>query len=110
MYDDFLEQEAETGTSAIWWKLFCVGTAICMVVLIGFLIKVGYIPVLRLIHAPEGFDFGTERNRIASTYFINPYISNILLFTMIPLLAYISFASALVTKQKNGLRLVACCL
>ena len=115
MYVSFLKQETEVETPTVWWKLFYAGSAICILVLIGFLIKVGYIPVLRLIHAPEGFNFGTERNRIASTYFIHPYISNILLFTMIPLLAYISFASAFVTKQKkwiaiSGVLFVASCI
>ena len=115
MYVSFLKQETEVEPPTVWWKLFYAGSAICILVLIGFLIKVGYIPVLRLIHAPEGFNFGTERNRIAATYFIHPYISNILLFTMIPLLSYISFAFAFATKQKkwiaiSGVLFVALCI
>ena len=115
MYVDFLKKETRAGTSCLWWKLFCVGTVVCIVVLIGFLMKVGYIPLLRLIHAPEGFNFGTERSRIAATYFIHPYISNILLFTTIPVLSYISFASAFATKEKkwivlSGILFTASCI
>lgn len=98
-YGAFLQQETKASGEKVWSCLFAIGVAITVIVLIGFLSRVGYIPLLRLVHAPAGFDFGTERTRIGELYFIHPYISNILLFTIAPLLSYLAFAYALATKE-----------
>lgn len=101
--------------NGVFTKLFLTATLFCALFFAGYLMKIGYIPIFRLIHAPEGFDFATERVRISGIYFLNSYINNILLFTIIPLMSYISFAYVLATKSKvwvgmSGVMFVMSCV
>lgn len=98
-YSKFLKDAVNTlNKSRIFEGLFCVVTGICVIVLAGFLKQVGYVPISRLVSAPEGFSFAIERVRISNIYFIHPYISNITLFTVIPLASYIAFSYAITHK------------
>lgn len=97
----FLRKKTNPSKMDIWWKLFILGMVMCILFLVAYLLKVGYIPILKLVHAPEGFNFASERTRIATTYFLNSYVNNIVLFTIVPLMSYISFAYALATKEKK---------
>lgn len=81
-----------------FFVLFAIGVLLCLVIMVGYFNKVGYIPFMKLIFASEGFDFATERIRISSLYFINSYVTNIALFTIIPLFSYISFSYSLVER------------
>ena len=72
---------------------------VCCVLLLIYIIKVGYFPLLRLIRTPAGFDFGVERQRISRIVIVNSYVKNVLIGTFIPLLSYIAFAYAIVLKK-----------
>lgn len=101
-YSKFLKEDTRTSSKEGLFSIFFgLGVLVCVIFMVGYLIQVGYIPVLRLFSAPEGFDFGTERVRISGIYFINSYLNNIILFTVIPILSYVSFAYMLATKDKK---------
>lgn len=106
-FSSFLKGTTEGGNQNMFFFCLCAVTVLCGVVLAGFLIKIGYIPLFRLLHAPEGFDFSTERTRISGLYFIHPYITNILVLSVIPLLSYVGFAYMLVCKTKKWFALSA---
>ena len=72
---------------------------VCCVLLLIYIIKVGYFPLLRLVHAPAEFDFGVERQRISRIVIVNSYVKNVLIGMCIPLLSYIAFAYAVVLKK-----------
>lgn len=106
-YSQFLKKDVAKTYSDVTWILFCIGSALCILLLIIFLIKIGYIPVWRLIHAPDEFNFATERVRISSISVVNSYVTNIMILMMIPLLSYVSFAYMLTTKKKRWMILFA---
>lgn len=82
--------------------LICVLSSIlCTACMIGYLLKIGYIPLLKLIHIGANVDFATERTRIATLYFIHPVVTNVLVLVGIPLLSYLSFAFAIIRKEKK---------
>ena len=70
-----------------------------LVLLFEYLRRIGYIPLLKLISQPEGFEFANERIRINSIVLINSIVRNILVLQLIPLLSYITFSFMLVTKK-----------
>lgn len=98
-YKTYISKKAQTDRADIFFAVFFILSIVLLLLLAGFLVKIGYIPLLRLIHSPEGFDFATERTRIGETYFIHPYISNILILSVIPLFSYISFAYAMTVRE-----------
>lgn len=102
VYSKFLSSRVEkVKRSKELESLFSIGVVVCLIISAGYLRQVGYIPILKLFSAPEGFSFATERVRISNISFIHPYISNITLFTIVPLMTYISFSYAL--SYKTGL-------
>lgn len=98
-YNTYISKKAQTDKTNVFFAVFLAASVILLILLAGFLLKIGYIPALRLLHSPEGFDFALERSRIGETYFIHPYISNILILSVIPLFSYISFAYAMTVKK-----------
>ena len=100
-YSEYLKKRTVVGQEESFFNWFAVASAACILLLIGFLINIGYIPILKLIHASADFDFAIERSRIGETYFIHPYISNIFVLMLIPLLSYISFSYFIVRRTKR---------
>ncbi len=99
-YREFLEKPVEIKSENVMFWLISAGGFVCCVVLLIYILKIGYFPLLRLLRAPEGFDFGVERQRISSIVIINSYVTNIIIGLGIPLLSYMAFAYALVLKRK----------
>lgn len=100
-YTAYLEAKPEKVGSNIYYKGVGLISVALIVLLAGYLIKIGYVPLTKLIFAPRNFDFAHERIRIGNVYFIHPYITNLLILQGIPLLSYLSFAFALIEKEKR---------
>ncbi len=100
-YDKFLQQKVQLCHSKCCYCFLLMLSCISILLLIGLLYKIGYIPIWKLFFAGGNFDSSIERTRISTIYFLHPYITNILVLTSIPILSYISFVYALVTKEKK---------
>ncbi len=98
-YADYLQAPTKSMNDRCIFWLIVVGGGICLLLLGVYLVKIGYIPLLRMVHAPAGFDFALERSRINSVIVINQYVRNLLILQFIPLLSYVTFAFALSTKK-----------
>lgn len=101
MYNRYLEQKITVKNNSLAFEMICVGAFICVLLLAVFLVKIGYVPLLMLIKHPSEFEFALERARIGRLYVIHPYVSNIMVLGIIPLLSYISFSYALTVKSKR---------
>lgn len=99
-YENYLRERIEVKNAKSIFYFVLLVTFFAAIILGAYLLKIGYIPALRLIRAPEGFEFAKERIRISGLYVISPYISNIVLRIFIPIFAYIAFAYLLATKKK----------
>ena len=63
-YQEYLKKEIECEKEDLIFPYFALLSIGCIVLLIGLLAKIGYIPILKLIHASADFDFATDRTRI----------------------------------------------
>ena len=99
-YRNFLKSRVEIKQSLILKICFSAVSLCAVLVLIGFFVKVGYIPLWKLIFPSDNFDSALERARISSIYFIHPYVTNILMMTVMPLLSYISFSYFIIQKTR----------
>ena len=99
-YSEFLKAPINygEGTDKAFYWLFIAGIVAAAAVMGAYLIKIGYVPLLKLFFADADFNFATERVRISGTYVFSSQITNIMLFTVVPLLSYISFAYAMAEK------------
>lgn len=98
-YKSYLKKSVVVGHEKLaFYVLSGVGFICCMMLLI-YIIKIGYFPLLRLVRTPSGFDFGVERQRISNIVIINSYVKNLLLGLFLPLLSYVAFAYAVVLKK-----------
>lgn len=100
-YSSFLESKVEKGGKNFYYKGISITSIILLILLVGYLIKIGYVPLLKLIFNSGEFDFAHERIRIGNVYFIHPYITNLLILQGIPLLSYLSFSFALIEREKR---------
>ena len=106
-YQRYLEKKVDSQNDNMFFKFFLVISLFCIFILLGLLSKIGYVPIWKLFHASSEFNFGTERSRIGSLFFINAYFTNIFVLLMIPLLSYVGFAYLLSTKKKKWLIMTA---
>ncbi|MCB6203671.1 oligosaccharide repeat unit polymerase [Extibacter muris] len=100
-YKRYLVKETEVKNDASAFIVLCIAGAVCILLMLLWFSKIGYIPFFRLLSAPEGFNFSLARQRISSTYLWHPYVSNILVLAAIPLLSYCAFAYFLVKRDKK---------
>lgn len=100
-YEGFLKKQTECSHEFSAYILVLTAAVICSILLICFICKIGYIPFLKFFFASDNFEFSVERARIGRLYFINPYLTNILVLSLIPLFSYISFSYMLVVKDKK---------
>ena len=98
-YNGYLKKAIVIENQEVSFIIICVVSVICTFLLVFYLAKIGYIPFLKLISAPGDFNYATERVRISSIYVIHPYITNILVLSIIPLLSYIAFSYAMSVKK-----------
>lgn len=100
-YKNYLRKKTETGKDWISFGIICIISVVALIMLVIFLRKIGYVPLLMFVHAPEGFSMALERTRISGMYIFSPIITNILVLTMIPLLSYMAFSYALTFRTKK---------
>ncbi|MDU7337021.1 MAG: oligosaccharide repeat unit polymerase [Clostridium sp.] len=98
-YKSYLKKTVEVKHEQLAFYVLSGIGFICCVLLLLYIIKIGYFPLLRLVRTPAGFEFGVERQRISQIVIINSYVKNLLLGLFLPLLSYISFAYAVVLKK-----------
>ena len=100
-YAIYLNKKITVGKEDLFFDCFTIISVVCIFLLIGFLFNIGYIPILKLFFSPSNFNFALERARINDSYFIHPYISNILVLMLIPMLSYISFSYFVAMRTKR---------
>lgn len=98
-YQTFLQNKTNTdGEKIIFWVV-CAIAFVCLSMLIILLVKIGYIPFMKLIKASSNFNYGTERTRISNLTIINSYVKNIFVLSFIPVISFIAFAFSVLTKK-----------
>lgn len=100
-YENYMKASVAVGNERIaFWVISGAGFVCCCLLLV-YIIKIGYFPLLKLARPPADAAnfFSTERQRISAITIGNSYIKNILIGMAIPMLSYISFAYALVVKK-----------
>ncbi|MCF2555887.1 hypothetical protein [Faecalicatena contorta] len=100
-FNHFLNNDVQSQNANIAFYVLCICCGFALFLLMGLLIKIGYIPIIKLIHVSGDFDFALERGRISSLYFINSYINNLFVLSGIPILSYVSFSYAIVVKKRG---------
>lgn len=98
-YEGYLKRPAELYFEKPAFFIVSGLSAFCLLLLVIFLAKIGYIPLFRLIKPPAGYNFGTERIRITNANVVNNYIKNVMILSFIPLLSYIAFTFAITVKK-----------
>lgn len=106
-YRVYLDKPVQNGDSrfAFWAVMAC--SAVCIGLLAVLLVKIGYIPLLMLVHHPADFSFALARIEINSIFVINMYVRNILVLLAVPALSYVAFAFALTTRKWKWMALAA---
>ncbi len=99
VYNNYLEKNVTIENEKIIFYIVVSIASLCILMMVLLFFKIGYVPLLKLIHAEAGFNFKTERIIISKTVIINEYIKNILILSFIPVLSYIAFAYAFITKK-----------
>ena len=97
----YLWKPAQVYNEELVYRVVCISSVFCIILLFIWFVQIGYIPALMLVHAPEDFNYAVERINIANSYLVHPYISNILILTCIPLLSYIAFSYMLVKADRK---------
>lgn len=98
-YQHFLDREMESPDGQPQFVLILLLTIIEAAFALKILKDIGYIPIVRLFFHGSDFDFGLERIRIDSLPSVNSRISSLLLLTVTPITAYISFAYAITNRK-----------
>lgn len=111
-YTDYLKREIVIENQEVSFVVICMVTVVCVGLLALYFAKIGYVPFFKLISAPDDFNYALERIRISKVSVIHPYVTNIIILSMIPLLSYIAFAYALSAKKLRwwGLSFVLLCM
>lgn len=105
-YAEYLNSEIADKDDAFLNKVFAVIVILQAVVLMAFIYKIGYLPIVKLIHHGAEFDFGTERIRMQSiTILGSGIITNLVIKLGIPLVSYIVCAYAYINKSKKWILL-----
>jgi oligosaccharide repeat unit polymerase len=98
-YRGYLKKPVDLTAEKAAFVLVAALSVVCLSLLAALLYKIGFIPLLRLINPPEGYNFAVERIKISGVYIISSYIKNTMVLSCIPLLSYVSFAFAFSTKK-----------
>ncbi|MFR2988485.1 MAG: hypothetical protein ACLTMR_06550, partial [Faecalibacillus sp.] len=100
-YGNYLNKGVVLSGEDLFGVYFIILSVFCLILLTGFLIKIGYIPILKILFPAKNFDFALERVRIGKLFFIHPYVTNVLVLMLVPLLSYVSFAYFMKIKSKK---------
>ena len=99
-YEDFLKKDiVERHNDLLFWFLLIVSVIQCA--LLGLMIiKIGYIPAMKIVFSDSSLNYGLERQRIeAIQLFGISYIKNLLIIFGIPIVSYITFAFAVANRE-----------
>ena len=98
-YNSYLKKSVTVDRERLAFYITAGIGFVCCLMLLIYIIKIGYFPLLRLVRTPAGFEFGVERQRISHIVIINSYVKNLLIGLFLPLLSYVAFAYAVVLKK-----------
>lgn len=98
-YAAFLRKDTQYFDSGILFWMVVGASVVCMGLLMVYLTKVGYIPLIKLFFHDESFNMGAERVRNANITVINDIITNIMIHLAIPVMAYFTFTCAISSKK-----------
>ena len=98
-YNNFLQKKTECADSRLLFWLVMGASVLCIGLLVAFLQKAGYIPLVKMFFHDELFDMGLERVRLGKLYVLNQYVTNIMIHTAIPVMAYFAFSCAIASKS-----------
>lgn len=105
-YEDFLKKDiVEKHNDLLFWFLLIVSVIQCA--LLGLMIiKIGYIPAMKIVFSDSSMNYGLERQRIeAIQLFGISYIKNLLIIFGIPIVSYITFAFAVANRELKWIAL-----
>lgn len=100
-YHGYLKKETVCLNAGYSFWLVCAVSILAIGLLVIFFVKIGYVPLWKLLEQPDGFSFATERIRINQIVVGSVHVRNLLILTAIPVLSYLSFAFLMKTKQKR---------
>ncbi|KMT22615.1 hypothetical protein CLCY_9c00460 [Clostridium cylindrosporum DSM 605] len=100
-YKNYLEKETKvSGEKAVFIVTLAV-SLVCLFFTALMFFKMRSIPLLDLILGRGGSLISAERIEISSSTQMNPYIRNLVVLTFTPILSYLAYAYALVTKKRR---------
>ena len=105
IYDEYLNTQIYTDNEKATFYIVLGIAIVCITLMISLFIKIGYIPILKIIFPTEGFNYKTERIRVSQVSIINQYVRNILILSLIPVLSYIAFVYSCMTKSLRWISL-----
>ncbi len=99
-YEDFLNRDTvENHNDLLFWLLLAVSLIQCA--LLGMLIlKIGYIPAMKIVFHDSSMNYALERQRIEDiSLFGITYIKDLILIFGVPIVSYITFAFAVANRE-----------
>ena len=105
-YEKFLQRDiVEKHNDLLFWLLLIVSIIQCA--LLGLMIlKIGYIPAMKIAFPDSALNYGLERQRIeAIQLFGISYIKNLVIIFGIPIVSYITFAFAVANRELKWIAL-----
>lgn len=99
IYSSYLGRETDIENERAVFYIISFIAMVCMALMILLFIKIGYVPLFKIFFAESGFNFKTERIKVAQISIINQYVRNILVLSLIPVLSFIAFTYAYKTKK-----------
>ncbi|NEU03923.1 O-antigen polymerase [Clostridium senegalense] len=97
-YDIYLKKEVETSNEKNVFLITAALSAFCIMVMTYMFLRIGYIPIFKLIFKDPNLDLALERIRISN---ITSYVANIFVLTFIPMLSYLAFTFCMTVKDKK---------
>jgi len=99
-YEEFLKKDTvENHNDLLFWFLLIVSAIQCA--LLGLMIlKIGYIPAMKIVFSDSSLNYALERQRIEDIQLFGiSYIKNLVIIFGIPIVSYITFAFAWASKE-----------
>lgn len=100
-YDRYLKAETITGENDDIFLVTAVVSGVCILCMLYIFLKIGYIPLMKLVFKDPKLNLATERIKISNMGGITSVIKGFFMLLFIPVLSYLTFAYSLVTKEKR---------
>lgn len=100
LYDNYLSDEIQVGNKYedILILIICF---ICILSVVYTFMIIGYVPLIDMLFHSDSKRFLTDRIILANKFSGNAYIKNILAMTFTPIMSYVTYVYAKVTKDKK---------